>query len=60
MEILLIYFGAGAALLILGVLLFLRSRSSRRTYTCPHCGERVTVELMGAKHCNMCGAPLDE
>jgi hypothetical protein len=31
---------------------------SRKSYECPSCGERLTVEYMEARHCNVCGAPL--
>jgi hypothetical protein len=41
----------------LGLFLYLRSVASRRTLTCPQCGEVQTVELMNATHCNTCGAP---
>lgn len=40
------------------VFLYLRSVLSRRGYRCPHCGERLSVELMQATFCNVCGAPL--
>ncbi len=57
--ILLLIYGSGFVLLaILAVLLYLRAAGTRKGYVCPHCGERLTVELMSASRCNMCGAPL--
>lgn len=53
-----IYAGIGLVLLVLGILFYLRSVSSRKSYRCPHCGEIVQVELMDAIHCNVCGALL--
>ena len=50
---------AGGLVLGLMIVFFLRSRESRKTYSCPRCGEQVTVELMEASRCNSCGAPLD-
>lgn len=45
---------------VIAVLLYMRSVSSRKSYTCPQCGECMTVELMEASRCNTCGAPLQE
>ncbi len=56
--VLFLYVGLGVAVVGLGVLFYLRSACSRKRYCCPQCGERVSVELMDAGHCNMCGAPL--
>lgn len=39
---------------------FVFSVASRRSYRCPQCGERITTEYLKAKHCNLCGAPLQE
>jgi hypothetical protein len=58
MVLLLIYFFGFVLLAMLALLLFIRAVSSRKQYVCPHCGERLTVELMSASRCNMCGAPL--
>jgi rRNA maturation endonuclease Nob1 len=33
---------------------------SRKTYTCPECGERVKVEYMEASRCPMCGSQLNK
>jgi hypothetical protein len=56
--VILIYAVVGAMVVALGALLYARSVSSRKTYCCPQCGERVSVELMKAGRCNVCGAPL--
>jgi len=56
--VLLIYAGIGVIVVVLGILLYLRSVSNRKRYCCPQCGEQVSVELMKARHCNICGAPL--
>jgi ribosomal protein S27AE len=48
------------ALLVLGLVFYLFSVRSRKSYRCPKCGETITnVEYMKAKRCGMCGAPLD-
>ena len=56
--VLLIYGGGALVVVVLGVLFYLRSVSTRKRYCCPQCGEQMSVELMKAEHCNMCGAPL--
>ena len=56
--ILLLYVLVGAAVIGLGVLLWLRSVASRKRYRCPQCGEAATVELMEASRCSTCGASL--
>lgn len=40
------------------LLLYLRSGLSRKDYACPHCGERLSVELMDATNCTSCGMDL--
>ena len=57
--VLLFYVALGIAVVVLGAVLFARSVRSRRRYWCRQCGERMTVELMEARNCNQCGAPLD-
>ena len=52
------YVVIGLALLALGIVLYLRSVESRRTYTCGACGETQKVELMAATRCSVCGAPI--
>ena len=56
--VLLVYAGIGVIVVVLGVLFYLRSASSRKRYCCPQCGEQVSVELMKAGHCSVCGAPF--
>jgi ribosomal protein S27AE len=47
-------------LLVLGVVFYIFSLRSRKSYRCPQCGERINyVEHMKATRCGMCGAPLD-
>ncbi len=59
MLVILFYGLVFGGLAVLALLFYLRAANSRRTYTCPQCGERVRVELMDASSCNMCGAPLN-
>jgi len=48
------------AVLLLGLVLYLFSVRSRKSYRCPQCGEAIkNVEYMKAKRCGMCGAPLE-
>ena len=58
MEVLLIYGGVVLLLIVGGIIAYLFARSSRRSYECPQCGERITTEYLDAKRCGMCGAPL--
>ena len=56
--------GAGLLVLIVlgstGVLLLFwwLARSTRKTFTCPACGEKVVVEQLTAKRCPTCGTAL--
>jgi len=53
-------YGVGiAGVAMLALLLYLLAVRSRRSYVCPQCGERLSVEYLNAKRCNMCGAPLN-
>lgn len=56
--VLLVYGVLGAVVLGGIALLYFRSVLSRRVYRCPRCHEIVRVELMRARFCNFCGAPL--
>jgi hypothetical protein len=56
--IVLFYVVVGIVVIVVGTLLYARSVQSRKRYCCPQCGEQMTVELMKAGHCNVCGAPL--
>jgi DNA-directed RNA polymerase subunit RPC12/RpoP len=60
MLIVAIYGVAAFVIVGLGIVLYLFSVQSRRSYHCPSCGERQQVEHMSAYHCNMCGAPFKE
>jgi len=49
--------------LISGVLLFAAlfyylAVKSRKSYTCPECGEKIRVEHMKTTRCGMCGSLL--
>ncbi|MFC1653118.1 hypothetical protein ACFL3F_05300 [Planctomycetota bacterium] len=49
------------AVLVLGLVSYLISVSTRQSYRCPQCGETVrNVEHMQAQRCGMCGAPLEQ
>jgi DNA-directed RNA polymerase subunit RPC12/RpoP len=48
----------GLGALVLAVLLYVRAMASRTVYRCPQCKELINVELMQARRCNTCGAPL--
>lgn len=46
-------------LVIVGVLTYMYSTSTRKFYVCPECGERMRTEHGSASHCNTCGASLN-
>jgi ribosomal protein S27AE len=47
-------------LVLIGIVLYIFSVMSRKSYRCPKCGEKVVdVEYLSAKRCGMCGAPLE-
>jgi hypothetical protein len=58
MEVLLVYGLIGAGLIFLAVVFYLFAVRSRKTYSCPQCGEKITTEYLNAKRCGMCGAEL--
>ncbi len=59
--IILLIYGLGfAGVIAVGAMLYMRSVASRRQHTCRKCGEKITVELMKANHCNVCGSPFEE
>ena len=58
MEVLLVYGLIGLGLIVLGVIFYYFSVSSRKSYACPQCGERITTEYLDARRCGMCGAEL--
>ena len=59
MIVVLIYGGIFVGLGLLALLFYTLAVSSRKSYECPQCGEKLRVEHMEASHCNMCGAPLN-
>ena len=52
--------GLVSLIVLVPVAFFLLSWGSRKSYRCPQCGERMTTEYLSAKHCGMCGAPLEQ
>jgi hypothetical protein len=48
-----------AVLVALAILFYVLAVSSRRSYRCPKCGEKLRTEYLDAKRCGMCGAPLE-
>ena len=59
LVIILIYLLGGALVLTLAVVLYLCAVSSRKSYRCPKCGEKMRTEYLDAKRCGMCGAPIE-
>lgn len=57
LVVLMIYTLVGLVLLA-PIVFFAFSLASRKSYSCPQCGERITTEYLDAEHCSMCGAPL--
>jgi len=45
---------------VIALLTYLYARSTRRTYTCPECGEQVKTEHSNASCCPVCGHNLKE
>ncbi len=43
---------------VLAVICYYFAVKSRKTYTCPECGEIIKVELMETSRCSMCGSLL--
>ncbi len=48
-----------AGVVVLAILFYVLAVSSRRSYRCPQCGEKLQTEYLDAKRCGMCGAPLE-
>lgn len=59
MVVVLVYGTIFIVIALLALLFYSLSVGSRRRYSCPECGERIETEHLDAKHCSMCGAPLD-
>lgn len=49
-----------SAILILAAIVYCIAVRSRKTYTCPECGEKTRVEHMDTARCGMCGSLLHE
>lgn len=49
-----------AFLLILAALVYYFAVRSRKSYTCPECGEKFKVEHMETARCGMCGSQLKQ
>ena len=47
-------------IIILGCFFYYLAVKSRKTYTCPECGEKVKVEHMETSRCGMCGSLLKQ
>lgn len=48
------------AVIIIAAICYYFAVKSRKSYTCPECGEKINVEYMEARHCGMCGALLNQ
>jgi len=46
--------------LILAGLFYYLAVKSRKSYTCPECGEKTKVEYMNTTRCGMCGSLLKQ
>lgn len=53
-------FGVPALAAVVAILLYGSAVASRKSYSCPACGEKAETEHMDAKRCNTCGAVLQE
>lgn len=60
MIVIIVYAAILVALVLLGIIFYLRAAVSRRLVVCPHCGEQLQIELMGATTCTVCGASLEQ
>ena len=49
-----------SVILILAAVFYYIAVRSRKTYTCPECGEKTKVEHMDTARCGMCGSLLHE
>ena len=48
-----------SGILFLGGIFYYFSVKSRQSYTCPECGEKITVEHMDTARCGLCGSLLN-
>lgn len=46
------------AVIAVGIIFYMFSVMSRKSYTCPKCGEKITTEYLNATHCGHCGVEL--
>lgn len=49
-----------ALLLVIAIVCYYFAVKSRKSYTCPECGEKTKVEHMDTARCGMCGSLLDQ
>lgn len=49
-----------SAILILAAICYYFAVKSRKSYTCPECGEKFKVEYMDTARCGMCGSLLKQ
>ena len=57
--VVILIYGIGGLLVIgLAVVVYLFAVGSRKSYSCPQCGERVRTEYLEARRCGHCGAEL--
>ena len=47
------------AFVALAIFLTMLAVQSRKSYRCPECGEKLRVEYLDARRCNVCGSPLN-
>lgn len=47
-------------ILVLAGICYYFAVKSRKTYSCPECGEKIRVEHMSTTRCSMCGALLED
>ncbi len=47
-------------IIILAALFYYLAVKSRKSYTCPECGEKMKVEHMDTARCGMCGSLLTQ
>ena len=58
MWVILIYAVGGALLVSAAVVFYVFAVASRKSYSCPQCGERCSTEYLDARRCGHCGAEL--
>ena len=48
----------GTVAIAAGIIFYIFAVASRKSYTCPQCGEKMTTEHLNATHCGHCGVEL--